>query len=150
MGTDYYLADPMYMTPQEIERAHHFDYGAVICNKRLDGGDSDGRIKLVYTLEVPNIIFFNLPPDVLLVNSNNDLQVRTISDLIAQIRRNQGRVITVDMAAEMTKESHEQWLRSRPNTDAWNSFLSQYDFVETPTAMQYLKRVYQRDRHTTK
>jgi len=139
MGTSYYLADSKYMSPQEIQRAHAFDCNAQICHKAVSR-DSKGDPQLVYTLEVPNILFFNLPADVLLVNNNNDLEVKTIGDLIAQIERRKGKLITVDEAVELDKEAHEQWICSRPNTETWRSFMFQYDVDKTPTAIQYLQK----------
>ena len=146
MGTGYYLADSRYMTPTEIEQAHRFDQNALICHKGLDGRDSEGNQQFVYTLGAPNVLFFNLPADVLIANNNNDLEVKNIGDLIAQIRRTKGRIITIDEAAKIDDESHRQWLQSHLKMEGWKSFLSQSDFVSIPTAMQYLSRVYNRDR----
>ncbi|MBI2651969.1 hypothetical protein HYX00_00765 [Candidatus Woesearchaeota archaeon] len=146
MATSYYLVDPRYMTPAEIEQAYRFDQNALICDKRLDGRDPKGNQQFVYRLEAPNIIFFNLPPDVRIVNNNNDTEVQTIGDLIAQIRKTKGRITTIDEAAKIDEESHRQWLQSHLKMEGWKSFLSPCDFVPISTAMQYLSRVYNRGR----
>ena len=145
MGTDYYLADPMYMNPSEIHRAHQFEQDTLLCH-RSGGRDPNGKPHLVYTLEVPNIIFFNLPRDVLLVNSNNDIHANTLGELINQIERLNSKIITVTTAEEMRREAKEQWLRTRPDTAAWNSFLDQYVLLETPSVMHYIFKARQENK----
>ena len=146
MGTSYFLADPRYMTPTEIGQAHSFDQRALICHKRLNGRYSEGNQQFVYRLEMPNIKFFNLPPDVIIVNDNNDTKVQNISDLIAQIRETKGKILTIGETAKIDEESHQQWLQSHLKMEGWKKFLSQYDFVPVPTAMQYVSRAYVRGR----
>lgn len=147
MGTNYYLADSRYLSPTEIEQAHKYDQNALLCHKAVGGRDIEGKVQLIYTLEIPTIRFFNLPSDLQLVNNNNDLEVKTLGDLIAQIERRGGQIITVDEAVKLRKEAHKQWLHSRPNTEAWRSFISEYDFEEVPTAGQYLSRANKRCTH---
>lgn len=142
MGTNYFLADSRYMTPQEIELAHRYDQNALLCH-RAGGRDLEGKVQLIYTLEIPTTLFFNLPSEVQLVNNNNDLEVKTIGDLIAQMERG-GKIIPVDEAVKLDKEAHERWIRSRPNTEAWRSFMLGYGLDETLTAGQYLSRVHKK------
>lgn len=115
MGTEYYFVNTKYM-PHEAEEAF-------VCHRMFDGVDSRGRSKTVYRLGIPTLLLFNLPKNLALRNHNNDIEIKTLGDLILKIQATDSRVITVDDGREMDAYSHTKWIESHRNIIGWRSFL---------------------------
>ena len=72
MSTRFYLADERYMTEAEITDAEVFDESALICQK------STGPDGAIFTLEIPNIPFYNLRRESRVVNDNNNMEIEIV------------------------------------------------------------------------
>ena len=134
------------MTQKEIEGARNFDDAALICHKYIVN-NQDGTPCPVYTLRVPITVFRHIPAGIELVNNNNDLTVKTIEDLLGQIIKLGGKILTVQEAAVLDQAAHERWLDSRPNTVEWNTIvarMSRHLPVEPAPVMDYLERLERR------
>lgn len=143
MTTSYYLHDQRCMTPEEMARAYAFDDTALICHKAI-GKIEQGNRQMIYTLRIPLRLFSTLPPDLQLTNNNNDASIRTIQGLREQIRRRNGRIVTLEEAAVLDQAAYEQWLKSRPNTFQWNALVAcvpSHLPVEPARVMDYLERL---------
>src|SRR3989338_8247915 len=129
MTTSYFLADSRFMTIEEILEARHFEDSALFCH-RASGLRGDGGNRLYYRIEVPGRMFFNLPGDLVLINNNSDIGVNDVGDLRRQIIRNKGKIITPAEGLILDKKSHEEWLRTRPDTLEWKEFVFALEFEE--------------------
>ena len=147
MTTQFYLADPRFMKPQEMELAESYDDSAFLCSRHL-AGTSEGKVQILYSLGIPTIILYNLPRDTRIVNNNN-AGIQTIGDLLDSIKEN-GIVEHMEERQRKNEEGIRDWLLSRPDLGGWHQFrwakkMVEKDpkavpFPEKIGAMQYIDR----------
>lgn len=138
MSTRFFLVDERYMSETEIADAKRFDESASICQRQ---GCPTGA---VFTLEIPNISFYNLPRDARVTNDNNDLVLETVGDLIDATKETTNRVIT-RYEAEQNAEVELARLRDeRKWQKEWRGILPEQLPPSRSRVAEYAKRVSQR------
>lgn len=139
MTTQFYLADPRFMKPQEIELAESYDDSAFLCSRHC-AGTREGKAKLLYSLGIPTIMLYNLPRDTRIVN-NNGAGIQTIGDLLDSIEEN-GIVEHMEERQRKNEEGIRDWLLSRPDLGEWHQFRWAKKMVEKdPKAVPFPEKI---------
>jgi hypothetical protein len=136
MGTRYYLADEVYMTPAQIEDAIGNE-DVFVCHR-----GSKGRGGLVFSLGINPIYLFNFPPSTRIANDNNS-NIETFGELVKAIKSDGSELRMPGEVAERNYEHIEAWLKSHRGYGDWDMFIDSIDveslFVPGKNADGYLK-----------
>lgn len=135
MSTEFFLADERYMSEAEIADARSFSESALICQK------SKGSTGAVFTLEVPNITFYNLPRDTRVVNNNNNLKINTVGDLIDATREETSRVIPRHEAEQDAKAELAELRDERKFQKEWRGILPEQLPPSRSRVAEYARRI---------
>jgi len=121
MGTNFYLADEMYMTTEQIERAKSLVDGAsFVCHK---SHTKDGD---VFSLGIDPVYLFSFPANIRLINDNSS-GIKTIGELVQAIESEGSKLRLPNEVAEQDYEHIENWLRSHRGHEEWDRFINFID-----------------------
>ena len=134
MSTKFFLADAQYMSEAEIADAERFDESALICQK------SRGSTGAVYTLDIPNISFYNLPRVARVINNNNNLVIETVGALIDATREATSRVVTRHEDEQNAKVELAKLREARKWQKEWKGILPEEIPPSRSRVAEYVKK----------
>ena len=130
MSTKFFFADERCMSEDEIADANRFDESALVCEK------SAGPNGAVFSLEISEIFFYNLPRDIQLVNDNNNMKIDTVGDLIDATRK-ATKIITRYEAEQNSKKEFAELRKEKK----WSDILPEQLPPSRSRVVEYVRRM---------